>query len=137
MLNEKTTKELMEIATELGIKGRWKMNKTQLIEAIDRNSVEFPDSTEREENTNTNDTTEVVTETKSEDQMIKKERKTKLFTYNDKTQSLRAWSEETGIGMTTLYDRLIYKNWDVEKAFTTPTRKVKLENDKTQTTKVN
>ena len=34
-MKEKTVKELREIAKELEIVGRWDMNKTQLIEAIE------------------------------------------------------------------------------------------------------
>lgn len=45
-------------------------------------------------------------------------RKTRLVTYNGKTQSVAQWARETGLKVNTLYGRL--KNgWSVEKALTT------------------
>lgn len=42
------------------------------------------------------------------------------LTYNGKTQSLRRWSEETGINYGTLHERIAVWKWDAERALTTP-----------------
>jgi hypothetical protein len=42
-----------------------------------------------------------------------------LVTFQGKTQSLTAWSKQLKIPRATLYDRLVLRNWPVEKAFTT------------------
>lgn len=41
-----------------------------------------------------------------------------LFTYNGKTQGIRAWAEERGINYHTLKARLTYYGWSVERALT-------------------
>lgn len=40
-------------------------------------------------------------------------------TFDGKTKSIRDWSDETGLSYETIYARLFYKKWDVEKALTT------------------
>lgn len=53
----------------------------------------------------------------SKEQNLNK-RTNRMITYNDKTQTLKQWSEETGIGMSTLHFRL-NNGWSVELALTT------------------
>ena len=45
------------------------------------------------------------------------------FTYNGKTQSIQAWSEEYGINHQTLYNRLMTLGFSVEEALSAPTDK--------------
>lgn len=47
-------------------------------------------------------------------------RSARLITFNGKTQSLKRWSEESGINYGTLHTRLTKKGWSVERALTTP-----------------
>ena len=44
-------------------------------------------------------------------------------TFNGITETLRYWSEKTGINKSALYLRIHRRGWDVEKALTTPLRK--------------
>lgn len=72
-MKEKTVKELREIAKELEIVGRWDMNKTQLIEAIEMaqavqdlsdEDIEFEgDCIIKENNSNQSEGTQKVTKT--------------------------------------------------------------------------
>lgn len=59
----------------------------------------------------------------------KPKRKQDLIEYNGKTQNLSQWAKELGIPGQTLYARLRISNWPVEKAFTTPTKKKKDEEE--------
>lgn len=56
-------------------------------------------------------------------------KKQDLIEYNGKTQSLSAWAKELGMPGQTLYARLHISNWSVEKAFTTPSRRKKTEEE--------
>lgn len=52
------------------------------------------------------------------------EKRTKLqVTFKGKTMGLAGWATEIGIHYTVLYDRIFVRNWDVEKAMTTPVGK--------------
>ncbi len=42
------------------------------------------------------------------------------LTYNGRTQSLKAWATELGIGYAMLYERIDVWNWDAHRALTTP-----------------
>jgi DNA invertase Pin-like site-specific DNA recombinase len=42
------------------------------------------------------------------------------ITYQGRTQHLSAWARETGINLSTLWNRLTRYGWSVEKAFTRP-----------------
>lgn len=44
----------------------------------------------------------------------------KIVTYNEKTQTLRQWSEELKIDYNTLFSRINTSKWSIEKAFKTP-----------------
>ena len=46
-------------------------------------------------------------------------RSNRMITYNNKTQSMTKWSEETGIPYSTLRRRLNKYHWSIEKALTT------------------
>ncbi len=43
-----------------------------------------------------------------------------LITYKDKTMTLSMWSKELGIKYKTLANRIIMRDWSIEKAFTQP-----------------
>lgn len=43
-----------------------------------------------------------------------------MFSYNGKTQSLRAWSEEVGISLGTLQSRVYHYGWPLRQALTIP-----------------
>ncbi|CAK7030495.1 MAG: hypothetical protein ENTA_03295 [Enterocloster clostridioformis] len=43
-----------------------------------------------------------------------------LFEYDGKVQTIMQWADEYGINYEKLRKRLIYSNWDIEKALTTP-----------------
>lgn len=45
------------------------------------------------------------------------------ITFNGITETLRYWSEKTGISKNALYLRIHRRGWDIEKALTTPLRK--------------
>lgn len=114
MLNEKTTKELKEMAKELKIKGWWEMKKTDLIAAIE------------EADTNTNEPEENVSEVIQEAQNdVPKKKNKREYIYEGKTQNLSAWAKELNMPVQTLYNRLVMKNWPVEKAFTEPAKRGK------------
>ena len=46
----------------------------------------------------------------------------KFIEYNGKSQLLEEWSKELGINAKTLWMRLYFYNWSIEKAFTTKVR---------------
>ena len=112
-----TLAELRQMAKDLGIKGWWKLNKTQVLEAI-QNAQE---DVEPEAQTNTKAVEEDVPEVVQEGQ---KKNQKRLITYEGKTQTLTAWARELGIRHQTLYNRIVMKGWDVEKAFGKSTKKV-------------
>ena len=47
----------------------------------------------------------------------------RMLTWQDKTQCLTDWSEETGIAVSVLWARVTTLNWTVERALTTPVRR--------------
>lgn len=51
---------------------------------------------------------------------------TNLITYNGKTQSLSKWADELNIKPTTLHARIFRHRWSIEKAFTTPVKRLKV-----------
>ena len=48
-----------------------------------------------------------------------------LITYNNKTMTMAMWAKELNINYKTLANRICTYGWSVEKAFTTPVRKIK------------
>lgn len=50
-------------------------------------------------------------------------RSTRLITFDDRTQTLAAWAEETGLGASTIFYRLGKLGWPVRAALTTPTNR--------------
>lgn len=53
----------------------------------------------------------------------------KLIEYKGKSQTLGKWAEELGFTPQTLFARLYISNWPVEKAFETPSRRKKTEEE--------
>lgn len=50
-------------------------------------------------------------------------RESGLYEFNGKSQSLKDWSKELEIPITTLYGRIHYRNYSIEKAFTMKAKK--------------
>lgn len=122
MLNEKTSKELKEMAKALGIKGWWDMKKADLIEAIEKAQKDVEEVVE----VNINETKENVSEVISDVPEAEPKKKNKReYTFEGKTQNLSNWAKELGMPVQTLYYRLVMKNWPVEKAFTEPAKRGK------------
>ena len=48
----------------------------------------------------------------------------RFITYNNKTQTVMQWSRETGIGESTIRQRLDDYKWSIEKTLTTPARNI-------------
>jgi hypothetical protein len=46
----------------------------------------------------------------------------RLFTWQGRSQTIRAWAEEIGINAGTLYSRLCRGHWTVDRTFTTPAK---------------
>ena len=131
MLNEKTSKELKEMAKELGIKGWWEMKKADLITAIEEAQKLTSEQLSISSDVNTNEKSENATEAENVAQEHASKKKSKReFTYEGKTQNLSNWAKELGMPVQTLYNRLIMKNWPVEKAFTEPVKKGKHHDNK-------
>lgn len=123
MKNLKAT-ELKAMARDLGIKGYSDMTKAQLIEAINNVKdvdVIVPEAPEAEANANTLSVEENVPEVAQEPQRKNQKR---LITYDGKTQTLTAWAKELGIRHQTLYNRIVMKGWEIERAFEKPMKKV-------------
>ena len=128
--------ELKAFARELNIKGWWDMKKAELIEAIEKVQEAQKDASEDVEevvDVNTNETEENTPEVKNELPEAEPKKKNKReYTYDGKTQNLSKWAKDLQMPVQTLYNRLVMKNWPVEKAFTEPTKK-----GKHKTTEVN
>ena len=56
-------------------------------------------------------------------EQYKNRRDTLTYTFQGKTQGIRAWADELGISFYALKARLYYHNWPVERALTTPVNK--------------
>lgn len=116
-----TSKELKAMAKELKVKNWWTLKKTELIAEI-----EAAQSVEEEV---VNDEEEEAAQVESEATQKPSNKKQDLIEYNGKVQNLSAWAKELGMPGQTLYARLRISNWPVEKAFTTPTRRKKNEEE--------
>lgn len=57
----------------------------------------------------------------------------RMITYNGRTQTLAQWSDETGIGRTTISARISKYGWSVDKALTSPAGKGKSTPQRTST----
>lgn len=51
-------------------------------------------------------------------------RKVLKYSYRGQTRSLPEWAEITGISRNNLYHRLVALTWDIDRALTTPVRKL-------------
>ena len=151
-LNEMKVKELKEMAKNLEIKGYSIMKKDELIAEIaekaqnqsqDIEKVKDDEVIVEKEKTSQNEfeMPELVPMPGTEDpnwgekhwgqdiEKTKKKPQGKLIEYNGKSQTLNKWAEELGFAPQTLFARLYISNWPVEKAFSTPSRSKKKEND--------
>jgi transcription termination factor Rho len=124
-----TSKELKEMAKELKVKNWWNLKKAELIAAIQNAQNESEDA-EEVTNEEVIEETEEATQNESEEEP-KKEKKPrgKMIEYNGKTQNLNQWAKELGMSGQTLFARIYISNWPIEKAFTTPTKKKKTEEE--------
>lgn len=104
-LNEMTSKQLKELGKEHNVKNWWNLKKEELIKALFE--IEEP--------------TTVVDDPIPDRPDSKKENlKLKELTFEGKTQSLKKWSEEKNIPLTTLYGRVNLFNWSIEDALMIP-----------------
>ena len=56
-------------------------------------------------------------------QQARNTKRNRLYTFNTESLILEDWSKKLGIKRLTLFNRVNYLNWSINKAFTTPTRK--------------
>lgn len=126
-LNEMKSKELKEMARDLGVKNWWTMNKASLIAAIEEmQSVSEEAIEEVVEETHIEEAAvEAEVVVKVEDQKEEKKqtvtsapKRGALIEYDGRSQNICAWAKELGISANTLYGRIYKLGWTVEKAFT-------------------
>lgn len=122
-----TLKELREMAKEKGVKGWWNMKKVELVEVLGNEveSVEAISNDEPVEVEQVEVEPEIVQEETPEEPKVEpvKKNQKRLIEYNGKTQTLTAWAKELGIRHQTLYNRIVIKGWEIDKAFEAPTKK--------------
>ena len=139
-LNEMKAKELKEMAKGLGVKNWWLLKKSELIDEIaeaiadkedageevdvDAIAEETEEVTAYEIDNPDNDADEEVEDNNADEEETKVVKRPSLrineITFNDKTQSLRAWAEELEMPWPTLYDRINRNGWSIEEALTIP-----------------
>ena len=132
------TVELKEIARDLKVKNWWTLKKAELIAAIQEAQNESEDTEEvadeeviaenEEAAQNDADTSEEAAEEPAEEKPAKKPRG-KMIEYNGESKNLNQWAKELGLSGQTLFARIYISNWPIEKAFTTPTKKKKDEEE--------
>ena len=125
-----TAKELKEMAKELKVKNWWNLKKAELIAAIQDVQDESEDAEEvadEEVIAESEETTQDEPET-VEEKPAKKPRG-KMIEYNGESKNLNQWAKELGLSGQTLFARIYISNWPIEKAFTTPTKKKKDEEE--------
>lgn len=61
--------------------------------------------------------------------MTAKKPRGKMIEYNGESKNLNQWAKELGLSGQTLFARIYISNWPIEKAFTTPTKKKKDEEE--------
>ena len=127
-LNEMTSKQLKELGKQRGVKNWWNLSKAALISGLS----EIEDSEAEKVNIKAEPEEVTYIEAKSNVGEEPKLRKPNLrlheLTFDDRTQSIRAWAEELEMPWPTLYDRINRCGWTVEEALTIPLggrRKVK------------
>lgn len=148
-LNEMKSKELKEMAKELGVKNWWTLKKNDLINEI---AIAIGDKEDAGEEVNVDEIVETAIEThedasesietedhetnqdepenEPDDDVASSEnveekptpKRGALIAFNGKEQNICAWAKELGISPNTLYGRIYKMGWTVEKAFTTPAR---------------
>lgn len=58
-------------------------------------------------------------------EQVNNRRNNRVYTLNNKTQTLKQWADEYKINYNTLISRIDDFNWDIEKALTTPAKQTK------------
>lgn len=107
---------LSKICKEIKIKGRAKMTKSAMEQAIvdamdnDESLIEIVEPMVDQF------VTEYPVKTKSEKASLG----ITELTFNGKTQSITAWAKEVGLNRPALYDRINRHGWSVEEALTIP-----------------
>ena len=131
-----TSLELKATAKELGVKNWWNLKKVELIAeiqkiqgAVESTSIETDDKNIDKASESAQVESENVNVDESAEAPKTSNKKVDLIEYNGKTQSLSAWARELNMPGQTLYARLHISNWSVEKAFTTPSRRKKTEEE--------
>ena len=144
-LNEMKSKELKEMAKELGVKNWWLLKKSELVDGIvfaiadkedagEEVDVEALINTSKTETSNTEVVPEVETEkevdeepTEVDEEPIEKPKPKRgaLIEFDGRAQNICAWGKELNISPNTLYGRIYKMGWSVERAFTTPARRSK------------
>ena len=61
-------------------------------------------------------------------------RTNRSVTYNGETHTITEWNDMFGFPRGLLYDRIVARNWDIEKAFVTPVRRCDNDARKTRAT---
>lgn len=129
-----TAKELKEMAKELKVKNWWTLKKAELIAAIQESQNESEDAEEVADEEVIAENEEVAqndadtSEEPAEEKPAKKPRG-KMIEYNGESKNLNQWAKELGLSGQTLFARIYISNWPIEKAFTTPTKKKKDEEE--------
>lgn len=124
-----TNIELKAMAKELGVKSWWTLKKAELIAEIQKIQSATDDKNIDEAAKNARVESENVNTDESAEAPKTSNKKVDLIEYDGKTQSLSAWARELNMPGQTLYARLHISNWSVEKAFTTPSRRKKTEEE--------
>lgn len=65
----------------------------------------------------------------AEEEKPAKKPRGKMIEYNGESKNLNQWAKELGLSGQTLFARIYISNWPIEKAFTTPTKKKKDEEE--------
>lgn len=117
-------KELIEAADKLGIRVACNKERTALKEkktaVIERITAEIEKIKAQVEEA------EKAAKAKEEaEKKAPKKKERKIYEFNGKAQTMSAWAKELNMPLYVLWDRIVYYNWPLEKALTTPLQKRK------------
>lgn len=131
-INNMTAKELKEMAKELKVKNWWNLKKAELIAAIQEAQESVEEVADEEvivENEEAVQNDADTSEEPAEEEKPAKKPRGKMIEYNGESKNLNQWAKELGLSGQTLFARIYISNWPIEKAFTTPTKKKKDEEE--------